>query len=133
MGIMEEWNIGMMGPKNRVLKPIIPLFQYSNLLPLRSPLPLCSPSCFHARSIEGKKGLDSQKEKRTPNRRDTGGRREDDWKIGMMEYWETHCITHHSISFFCLNSAVSAYSAVKFFLTHSAFETPCPNILFLLA
>jgi len=29
-GIMEEWNIGMMGPQNRMLKRIIPSFQYSN-------------------------------------------------------------------------------------------------------
>jgi hypothetical protein len=28
---MGEWNIGMMGKKNKILKPIIPLFQYSNI------------------------------------------------------------------------------------------------------
>jgi len=27
---MEEWNIGMMGKKNRMLKPMIPSFQHSS-------------------------------------------------------------------------------------------------------
>jgi len=32
---MEEWNIGMMGKKNEMPKPIIPSFQHSNLFALR--------------------------------------------------------------------------------------------------
>jgi hypothetical protein len=28
---MEEWNIGMMGKKNKMPKLIIPLFHYSNI------------------------------------------------------------------------------------------------------
>jgi hypothetical protein len=30
-GIMEEWNIGMMGKKIRTVKPIIPSFHYSSI------------------------------------------------------------------------------------------------------
>jgi hypothetical protein len=47
-------------------------------------------------------------------------RREKDRKIGMLEYWEPNCLPHPSIIplfhfFACLNSAVSALSAVHFF------------------
>jgi len=72
--------------------------------PQRSPPPLRSSSCFRARRTRGKEELDSQKGKRTTNRRD----REN------AERGNRYAI----IPVFRLlkkNSAVSAYSAVPFF------------------
>jgi hypothetical protein len=61
---MEEWNIGMMA-KNKVFTPIIPSFQHSNLLTLRSQLSLRFSSCLHSPRIQGEKDCDSPKGKKT--------------------------------------------------------------------
>jgi hypothetical protein len=60
---------------------------------------------FSSRRTHGKRELDSQKEKRTTNRRDTGGRKGDEVSTQWFVFWP----------FGGKNSAVSACSAVRFF------------------
>jgi hypothetical protein len=59
---------------------------------------------FSSQRTHGKRELDSQKEKRTTNRRDTGGRRGDEISTQWFVFWP----------FGGKNSAVSACSAVRF-------------------
>jgi len=116
----------MMGKKVKCLNP---LFHHSSI-PISFLCALCflfgHPLVFIRGGFRERKISIPQKDKRPSNRRDPGERREDDWKIGMMECWNVGILGnqlyyppfHCSIIpflFFCLNSAVSAFSAVNIF------------------